>query len=157
MNYRLSPLLLALTILVTGCATTGPVYQLPKDAKSGTLVGRNFMVFIPTDKVRISFVEIDGALVKPSAWSGPLEEVPVTPGIHKITFGLEGFQFVFAQDEMELKVEAGHRYKFHARKVGIAFDVEVKDESSESIIFTKRVSGTKGSAPAVIPIFIPAK
>jgi hypothetical protein len=114
------------------------------------------MVFIPHDKVRISFVEIDGALVKPSVWTGPLEEVPVAPGLRRVTFGLEGFQFVFAQDEVELNVEPGHRYKFNARKVGVAFDVEVVDETSGATVFSKRVAGSKGSGPTFVPIIIPS-
>jgi hypothetical protein len=157
MKNCLSSLVLLAAFMAGGCATSGPTYQYSKEANSGTLVGRNFMVFIPTDKVRISFVEIDGGLVKPSAWSGPPEEVPVSPGRHKVTYGLEGYQFVFAQDETELNVEAGHRYKFQARKVGIAFDVDVLDETNGATIFSKRVTGSKGSGPAFVPIFIPAR
>jgi len=150
-------MLIVFALMAGGCATTGPTYQYVKKSDSGLLVGRNFMVFIPTDKVRISFVEIDGALVKPSVWTGPLEEVPVAPGEHAVTFGLEGFQFVFAQDTAELKVEAGHRYQFKARKVGIAFDVEVFDETSARTVFAKRVSGSKSAGPVFVPIFIPTK
>lgn len=157
MKKYLLPLLLLVGLLAGGCATSGPVYEYPKDPKSGTLVGRNFMVFIPTDKVRIHFVEIDGALVKPSVWNGPPEEVPIAPGLHKITFGLEGYQFVTAQDKLELRTEPGRRYKFHARKVGIAFDVTVVDEASETTLFTKRVMGSQGRGGAYVPIFIPTK
>ncbi len=157
MKILLKILLLACALGLSGCATSGPVYQHTKSATSATLVGRNFMVFIPNDKVRISFVEIDGGLVKRNVWSGPPEEVPVAPGLRKITYGLEGYQFVFAQDSIELDVEAGRRYKFTARKVGIAFDVEVPDEASGRSILSKRITGSKGGGPAYMPIFIPMK
>ena len=157
MKAPLPFLLLICALGAGGCATSGPVYQYTKTAASGTLVGRNFMVFIPTDKVRISFVEIDGGLVKASVWTGALEEVPVAPGLHTVTYGLEGFEFVFAQDATEVNVETGHRYQFKARKVGIAFDVELRDETSGHTIFTKRVMGSRGGGPAYVPIFIPTK
>ena len=141
-----------LTLL--GCATTSEnPYILPLDPNCATLVGKNFVAFIPQSKIKVRFYEVDGKEIVPDGLKGIPTEIPVVPGSRNVTVYLEAFGFITAQETIEIKVEAGRRYVFEPRNIGKDFDLVIREEGSDKIIYSDRISGNKGRNPT--PIFIP--
>lgn len=163
-NIRHAVILMVAALSFAGCATTGrPTYRPPTAGETATIKGgsANVIKFFSDGDSHVAIIEIDGLYIPPSFWTGNARSVKVDAGARMITLLLSGNNYTQAQDTIQIDASPGRVYQIDARKVGIAFDVAVYEEtvpaSEKKVVLSTRISGGSSGGPAYIPIFIPVK
>lgn len=148
---------------LAGCATTSrPTYSPPAAGQTATIKGGNANVikFFSEGESHVWIIEIDGLYIPPSIWTGNARSVKVSPGSRRITVLLTGENYTRGQDTIQIDVSPGKTYQIEAKKVGIAFDVVVYEEtnipSEKKVVLSTRINGHSAGEPVYIPIIIPA-
>lgn len=154
-------LLVIAALSLAGCASTGrPVYSPPAAGPKATIEGgkANFFKFFTAGDSHVVILEVDGAYIPPSFWTGSCTSIEVSPGARKITVLITG-NYAQAQDTVEIAALPGMTYQIEARKLGIAFDIIVTEYSESAstgkVVLTKRVNGMASPGPTYVPIMIP--